>query len=181
MESTNFFSASLPPLTETIDAVPDTAWDNPSPCEGWTARDVVGHLIDTQRDFLTRHGIDLGAAPTVATDPARAWRDHLAVVTDRLADPGVRAATFDSYFGPTTVGATLDTFYGFDLVVHRWDIARATGLQTTLTDDEIDRIDTAADGFGAALYSDGVCKPGPAPAAEADRTTRLLARLGRVA
>src|SRR5258705_71753 len=26
--------------------VPDGAWDNSAPCEGWTARDVVRHLIE---------------------------------------------------------------------------------------------------------------------------------------
>ena len=28
-------------------------WDAASPCEGWTAADVVTHVIGTQRDFLS--------------------------------------------------------------------------------------------------------------------------------
>ena len=28
-------------FTDRVRAVPAGAWDNPSPCEGWTARDVV--------------------------------------------------------------------------------------------------------------------------------------------
>ena len=36
-------------FTETAQRVPDDAWDNPAPCEGWVARDVVGHMIATER------------------------------------------------------------------------------------------------------------------------------------
>jgi Mycothiol maleylpyruvate isomerase N-terminal domain len=32
-------------FTRRVEAVPDGAWDNPAPCEGWVARDVVGHLV----------------------------------------------------------------------------------------------------------------------------------------
>ena len=39
-----------------LDATDPTAWDAPSPCSGWTGRDVVAHVVDTQRDYLTRHG-----------------------------------------------------------------------------------------------------------------------------
>ena len=32
--------------------VPDGRWTNPSPCEGWSARDVVRHLVDVHGHFL---------------------------------------------------------------------------------------------------------------------------------
>ena len=33
-------------FTQRVNAVPDDAWHNPAPCEGWVARDVVGHLVE---------------------------------------------------------------------------------------------------------------------------------------
>ena len=33
-------------FTQRAEAVPDDAWDNPAPCEGWVARDIVGHLVE---------------------------------------------------------------------------------------------------------------------------------------
>ena len=73
-----------------------TSWTRPSPCEGWTARDVVGHLVQTQRDFLTGRGFDLGLAADIDSvdvmDPAAAWRAHAAAVTGLLARPEVKAA-----------------------------------------------------------------------------------------
>jgi uncharacterized protein (TIGR03086 family) len=166
------------PLTEVIDAVPPEAWSRPSPCEDWTARDVVGHLIETQRSLLAEHGVDLGPAPD-ADDPAAAWRAHCGRVTAALADDAVPAIAFDGFFGPTTLGDTLVQFYVWDMVVHRWDIATAVGAGTSFSDDELDRVARGIEGFGDALYMEGICKPGVDVPDDADRAARLLARLGR--
>jgi uncharacterized protein (TIGR03086 family) len=169
------------PLTALLDAVPAPGWDSPSPCAEWTARDVVGHLIDTQREFLSSHGVDLGPAPDVAADPASAWRTHAGRVAGALADDDVPARKFECFFGPTTVGAALEQFYIWDMLVHRWDVARAIGADPDLTDLEVDRMQAGADSFGPALYMDGICRPALDVPADADRRTRVLARLGRAA
>ncbi|WNV77386.1 TIGR03086 family metal-binding protein [Geodermatophilus sp. DSM 44513] len=175
------YEAASRPLTALLDAVPAGRWANPSPCAGWSAADVVGHLIATQRDFLGSHGVDLGGAPDVAADPAAAWRAHAAAVAAALADESVLARPFDGFFGPTTVGTTLARFYVWDVLVHRWDVARAVGADDRLTDEELDRVASGADGFGPALHMDGICRPAVDPPADADRQTRVLARLGRTA
>ena len=36
-------------FTAVVEGVAPEDWDNPSPCEGWTARDVVGHLTTVGR------------------------------------------------------------------------------------------------------------------------------------
>ncbi|NEK84426.1 TIGR03086 family protein [Blastococcus saxobsidens] len=175
------FAATDRPLTALLDTVPPAGWAAPSPCEGWTAADVVGHLLQTQRDFLTTHGVDLGTAPDVAADPAAAWRAHAQRVAAALADDAVPAREFDGFFGPTTVGAAFEQFYVWDMVVHRWDVARAVGADPGLTDAELDRIEAGADSFGPALHMDGICRPAVEVPADADRQTRALARLGRAA
>lgn len=43
-----------------ITAVPADAWDNPTPCKGWNARDIVRHVISTQGMFLGFVGLELG-------------------------------------------------------------------------------------------------------------------------
>ena len=107
-----------------LDAAPADTWTADSPCEGWTGRDVVGHVIDTQREFFSHHDIDAGPAPSL-DDPAAAWHTHRDTVAGLLADPTVGERTFDGHFGPTTIGETLIRFYGFDMVAHRWDVATA--------------------------------------------------------
>ncbi|SEL39275.1 TIGR03086 family protein [Blastococcus sp. DSM 46786] len=175
------FQAAERPFTALLDAVPPAGWARPSPCEGWTAADVVGHVVGTQRDFLTTHGVDLGEAPDVAADPATAWREHAKRVAEAVSDEAVAAREFDGHFGPTTVGAAFVQFYVWDLVVHRWDVARAVGTDPALTDEELGRIEAGADAFGPALHMDGICRPALDVPGDADRATRVLARLGRSA
>jgi uncharacterized protein (TIGR03086 family) len=181
MNSTSLaYEASLRPLSLLLSAVPAEAWANPSPCPGWTARDVVAHMIDTQRNLLTDHGHDLGPAPDL-TDPAAGFRDHADRVSILVTRDDIVDAPYEGFFGPTTVGATLQQFYVWDMLVHRWDIARATGGTEVLTTDEMERIEAGADSFGSALHMDGICGPAVPVPGDADRQTRLLGRLGRIA
>jgi uncharacterized protein (TIGR03086 family) len=175
------YEAADRPLRAVLDSVPGGDWTAPSPCEGWSARDVVRHLVETQRELLTGNGIDLGTAPDVDADPAAAWHDHAKRVAEAIADGAVADRAYEGYYGPTTIGRTLVQFYVWDMLVHRWDVARAAGLETRFSDDELDRIQAGADSFGEALHMEGICRPALDPGADADRTTRVLARLGRLA
>ncbi|MEE8603123.1 maleylpyruvate isomerase family mycothiol-dependent enzyme [Euzebya tangerina] len=153
-------------------------WQQDSPCDGWTAADVVDHVITTQQAFFDGHEIDLPAA-SGNRDPAATLEVHVERVVNSLSDPAVPATTFDGFFGPTTVGDTLLRFYGFDMVVHRWDVGRATGREVTFDDAELDLLETAIEGFGENLYLEGICKPAMEVAPGAGRQERLLGRLGR--
>jgi uncharacterized protein (TIGR03086 family) len=162
-------------FTAVVDALPATAWSAPSPCAGWTAADVLAHVIDTQRDFLAGHGVTLAVRP--AGDPPAAWAAHRAAVY--AVDHAVLDREYDGFFGPTTVGATLVDVYGFDLLVHRWDIATAAGRHAPFTDAELDDVERSVAGFGDMLYAEGICGPPVAVAPDADRTVRVLGLLGR--
>lgn len=156
----------------------DGRWDVPTPCDEWTVRDVAAHAVETERDFLARQGYDVGEAPDAA-DPAAAWRAHAATVAGILAQDGVADREYDGYFGRTTIAATMADFYGWDLVLHGSDIARATGQDWSVSEEEAAALHATADGWGDALYSEGVCAPAVPVADDASPTDRLLARLGR--
>ncbi len=162
---------------EIIDAA-GGRWDAATPCEAWSVRDVVNHAMDTERDFLDKRGLDLPPAPTT-TALSEAWRAHTAAVVDVLRRDGVADTAYDGYFGPTTVADTMADFYGWDLVIHGWDLARATGQEWSISDEEAARLQATADGWGPALHSEGVCGPEVAVDPDASAQDRLLARLGR--
>ncbi|HET7387292.1 MAG TPA: TIGR03086 family metal-binding protein [Nocardioidaceae bacterium] len=162
---------------EVVDRVAADSWSAQSPCEKWTAADVVDHVIDSQRDFCSRHDVRLGARPEGT--PRQAWHAHVAAVGDALGDGALLDTEFDGYFGPTTLGDTLADFYGFDMIVHRWDLARATGQEAEFTEAEMDLLEASIAGFGEHLYADGVCAPAVPVAAGAPRQQRLLGTLGR--
>jgi len=171
------FSARAGTFTAILDAA-DARWDALTPCEGWTVRDVVVHVVESQRDFLNRHDLSSGPAPDLS-DPGAAWRTHAAGVVAVLGRAGVAEREYDSHFGRTTIAATMADFYGWDLVIHGSDIARATGQSWSVSQAEADDLHAVADGWGEALYSEGVCSAPVPVAADASATDRLLGRLGR--
>jgi len=162
-------------------AVADDAWDNPSPCEGWTAADVVRHVADTERELVGRLGLADVAEPAADVHPREAWREVRPVVQGLLDDPSTAGHAYDGYFGPTTFAATIDTFYCLDLLVHGWDLARAAGLADleSLPADEVTATFDAVRPLGDNLRQPGVCGPELEPPPGADEQTRFLAFLGR--
>ena len=167
------------PLTALLDRISPQQWGQSSPCEGWDAREVVRHLIETQRDFLTGRGLDLGDTPDIYGDPAAAWRAHSSAVLTLISEDAVVATAYEGYFGPTTVGETLERFYVFDMVAHRWDVARAVDAESLFTDAELDQLEAGIASFGDAIHMERICKPGVEAPPGSDRQTEVLAMLGR--
>jgi uncharacterized protein (TIGR03086 family) len=170
----NFFLDAADRFSATVDATTD--WSATSPCEGWTAAHVVDHVVDTERQFLQTQGVELGDRP--GGSPAEIWAQHLDAVRPLVTDE-LRAREYDGFFGRTTIGATLDRFYGFDLVVHGWDLGSSNGRPTTFSEADMDTMDAAVEGFGDHAYDEGVFRGPVAVPDDAPRQTRLLARMGR--
>jgi uncharacterized protein (TIGR03086 family) len=105
-------------------------WEQPSPCAGWRAVDVLGHLGAT-----TGYSIDLlsGRAPgwvphdppgdAVEGDPRGWWRD-LAEQARALTVGVDPQQIVDTPVGPRSISAGLQ-FPALDLFVHGWDLARS--------------------------------------------------------
>jgi uncharacterized protein (TIGR03086 family) len=167
------FLQLLEPYSEVVAQVPN--WTTNTPCAGWTAQDLLDHVVDTQRDFLAQREVTL---PDLPTEPTTRWEAHRAFLEGALTEQ-LMATPFDGYFGPTTIGETLTRFYGFDLLVHRWDLGRATGQVVVFTEAELASITEPADSFGDMLYMEGICAAAVTVPESADAQTQLLARLGR--
>ena len=170
---------SAAPFSAEVETVTD--WEAPSPCEGWSARDVLAHVIDTEQEFLARVDLAPAAGPSGPTTPGPAtrWAEHLAAVEALLADPAVAGSPHEGAFGPTTIGAVLIEFYGFDLVVHRWDLARSQGRETRFGEAELALLDASVDAWGKHAYAPGIFSAPLEGPEGADPQTRVLARMGR--
>jgi uncharacterized protein (TIGR03086 family) len=96
-----------------------------------------------------------------------------------LGDPELASTEFDGFFGRTSFERAVDRFVNFDLVVHRWDLARATGLDETMPAEEVPRLTEEIAGFGDAARSPGVFGPVVDVPPDADPQSTLLGQLGR--
>ena len=109
-------------------------WDAPSPVEGWTARDVVGHLVEWFPGFLASgSGVQLPPGPSVADDPVGAWQAQCDAVQAVLDDPSTAKKVLSNpHLGEVPLPDAIDRFYTADVFMHTWDLARATGQDDTL-------------------------------------------------
>lgn len=163
-------------------------WTRPSPCEGWSALDVLGHVGEaTMMGVRILRGGDMSftrhdpPSSVVDGDPAAWWvgvaadaRDSVSRLTDADLDREV-----DSPMGRRSVGEGL-SFPAVDLFVHGWDIATATGQEVTFPD--------AAIAFTRAMFEKvpdeasrrpGVFADVQAAGATATPTEQLIAWTGR--
>jgi uncharacterized protein (TIGR03086 family) len=167
-------------FTDRVRAVPPDRWDDPAPCEGWVARDVVRHLVEwLPAFFFTTWGIEAPAIPSVDEDPVAAWLALDRTIQGALDDPEVAGSERDTRMGRASFEATIDTICTGDVLIHTWDLARATGLDERLDPDEVHRMLVAAEPMDEALRSSGHYGPRVEVPHDADEQSRLLAFLGR--
>lgn len=166
-------------MTELIAAVPEDAWSRPSPCEGWTARDLVGHLIDVHGRFEALVGRKLVDHPPVEEDPLGAWEAVRDQMQQDLDDPARRDQEYDGRLGRSTFGKSVDGFVGFDLVVHGWDLARATGQDDTIDPADVRWVTAMVERMGDVMRENKVISDPVEPAPDASEQERMLAALGR--
>ena len=60
-------------FTDRAGEVPGDDWDDPAPCEGWTARHIVAHLVEWVPSVIEQSGVTFRPGPAVINDPCGAW------------------------------------------------------------------------------------------------------------
>jgi uncharacterized protein (TIGR03086 family) len=166
-------------MTEKIEQVPSDRWSSQSPCEKWTARDLVGHLVDVHGMFMGLVGRELQPGPDAGSDPLGAWTSARDQLQADLDDPERAGTEFDGLAGRSTFAEAVDRFVCFDLNIHGWDLARATGLDERIEPAELPKLWATAESFGDAIRSENVCGPPVEVSEGASEQDRLLAFLGR--
>lgn len=68
-------------MADRVAAVDGSGWSQPSPCAEWTARDVLGHVIEVHSWPLRATGMPVDDIPSHTEQPVAAWE----AVSSRLA------------------------------------------------------------------------------------------------
>jgi len=160
--------------------VPDQAWDNASPCDDWTARDVLVHLLTWVPALLSRGGLEFRQRNAPDEDPVAAWADFTSTIQRALDTPHLAQHTFEvGPPGTMSLQDTVDMLVTPDVLIHTWDLARATGLDERLDERIAAQTLTGMQPMDEALRASGHYGPRVEVPAEADIQTRLLAFTGR--
>jgi uncharacterized protein (TIGR03086 family) len=100
----------------------------PTPCSGWTVRDLLAHLVGGQFLFaqLLRGEEPAPGADPLGADPSAAYAGSARALLDAFRSPGAleRAVTVPIGTVPGVVALHLRLV---EALVHGWDLARATG------------------------------------------------------
>lgn len=161
-----------------VDTVPAAAWSNQSPCEEWKARDVVAHVIGIHRHFLSV----LDGTPEPSGDPGDvvpAWAAARSDVETALADPDRAGRVVETPFGMMPFEVFVGRFMSVDLLIHTWDLSRATGLDERINADAVGHAYAGLKPMDAMLRGPGMFGDKVTPPAGADLQTEFLCFLGR--
>ena len=182
MEQAETFRRIAADFTGKVEGVDPEGWSAEAPCDGWVARDVVRHLVEWVPWWLsegTDHSLTITAS--VDDDPAAAWaelRDQLQAILDR---PEAEQETFESqtFGGAMPLGVATERFVTGDVLVHTWDLAKATGQDATIDEEFAASMYEGMLPMDAMLRQSGHFGPRVDVADDADPVTKLIAFTGR--
>jgi uncharacterized protein (TIGR03086 family) len=156
-------------------------WSSASPCEEWTARDVVVHVINTHRRVHAALG-DVGFEEIDPDTDLRAeWGPAAGAIRAALSDESLASKTVGGMFGEQPFESLVGRLLCVDTLVHTWDLARATGQDDRLDERAAERALEFLIPIDEAIRRPGGFAPKLPPAPDADAQARLLAFTGRSA
>ena len=160
-------------------------WHRASPCEGWRAVDVLGHVGQATRfGTLLLQDAQPAWSPVeppgalIEGSPETWWNDLTAQA--RCAVEGVDLSReLDSPMGRRSIGEGL-SFPALDLYIHGWDIAKSAGFELAIPVEAIEFAHAVIDPIPAEQVRNSrvFAAEKPAPA-DATRSEVFLAWTGR--
>jgi len=153
------------------------AWRAPAPVAGWTALDVVRHLIEWLPGFVAPTGVEL--SPVAAdVDPGSAWVERSAEVQTVIEEQG-DVIYSSPMLGEMPLARAIDQFYTNDVWMHSWDLARALGTEIDLGEERCEAALAALRPMDEVLRSSGQFGPAVEVSPAASAQDRLIAFIGR--
>jgi uncharacterized protein (TIGR03086 family) len=178
------FVRALDGFESVVAGVPPGRWDAPSPCEGWCASDVAGHVIGALRtiEVLAAGRREAGNAADLRSfagdDPLAAWRAARADMMAVLEPAALARPVPLPWGGVMPLGEFLER-HPVEILAHTWDLAQATGQAAVLDPGLVREALETARQFTPVGRAAGLVGPECSVAEGADDLARLLALFGR--
>jgi uncharacterized protein (TIGR03086 family) len=148
--------------------------DAATPCDEWDVRTLMNHMLETQRYFVgAAQGRDVsppGQTPPdlLGADPVADFTEGRRELIKTFQEPGVIEKS----------GPSLGIAFA-DQLLHGWDLARATGQDTTMPEGLPEAAYATIHGQFTEEQRKGVFRPEVDVGADASAQDRLLAYVGR--
>jgi uncharacterized protein (TIGR03086 family) len=168
-----------------VAAVTPEQWGLPTPCDGWTVRELVNHLVSGNwwvAELVAGRSIDeVGDSlegDLLGDDPLAAYVESAGAADAAFSAPGAMEASCAVSYGPVA-GSVYAGHRFVDVLVHGWDLAIAIGHDATLDPVLVEACLRLVAPEADALAASGAFGSPVEVPADAVPQTRLLALLGR--
>lgn len=168
-----------------VAAIPADRWHAITPCDGWDVRTLLNHVVAGNW-----WAAELAAGRTIesvgdrldgdllGTEPEAAYAESALAAAAVFRLPGALEAPCAVSYGPVP-GSVYAGHRFFDVLIHGWDLAVASGQDARLDPELIaacsDIIEPQLEGFRAA----GAVAPEVPVQPEAGEQAKFLAKIGR--
>lgn len=164
-----------------VQRVPNDRWDAETPCDEWSARELVAHeagVFDAVAEMARTGRLRMPEMPAADGEIVALWNESRDRLLEELDKPGAIRRVGEYWFGKATIDQLI-AFATWDPLGHAWDLGQATGLYVPPLNDvaeaTLDVIEPLADGLRSMkLIGDPVDVP-----ADADPMARFLGLAGR--
>jgi uncharacterized protein (TIGR03086 family) len=174
-------------LMQLIPLVDEDHLDDPTPCEGRTVRELLGHLLGLTLAFRAAAEKDLGPLTDTVPDQ-EGWPQATGDWRERLAEqlPALVTAWYprEAWAGSTRAGGVdlpgeaAGVVTLGELALHGWDLSRALGQPYDCDQESARVLEIYVEGFDPS-GTPGMFGPARDVAGDADVFDRVLARTGR--
>ena len=162
-----------------LSRVDPDGWSSASPCQGWSARDVAAHVVNTHRHVRAALGDVTFEEIGVDDDLAAEWASATNAINVALSDETLATKTVGGPFGAQPFDVLVGRLLCADTLIHTWDLARATGQDDRLDDDAVERAMAFLTPIDDVIRRPGAFGPKLDPPPGADAQATLLAFTGR--
>ncbi len=182
-ENLRTYTKTLYAMDAVVRRVPDDAWDNPSPCEDWTARATLGHTIwGLKRMTANINGDEPPAeqaeADVAGDDPVASWTAAMDGMLAALDQKDVLSTIMPTPFGEMPVDSAIGALF-IDPLAHTFDIAVAAGIDPALPESLTERGLAVLEPLGDGLRSPGLFSAPIEVGEDASAADRFIAFTGR--
>jgi len=164
-------------LAEVVGGIAPADLDLPTPCQEFTVRGVLEHMLTGATTFTAAFRGETPAEPDLS-DPLASFGPILGGLADAVTSPGALDATIASPFGDMP-GEQFARFVVLDGLVHGWDLAQATGQAYAPADELVTSVSDFAHQTIDAVRDPGPFGPAQPAPADASPIDALAAYTGR--
>jgi uncharacterized protein (TIGR03086 family) len=168
-----------------ISGIAAEQWHQPTPCEDWDVHELANHVVAGNywaAELAAGKTIDeVGSAldgDVLGDDAAGSYHKSAEAAAAAFEAPGALDAACAVSYGPVP-GSVYAGHRIVDVLIHGWDLAKATGQDTTLDPGLVAACTRIVEPQLEMLQASGAFAPASAMSADADPQARLLAWLGR--